>query len=93
VSSQSASRFGTPEDVARAFHDAYESLASSFGYKTRDASAVPWDDVPENNKALMIATVRNVLIERRMAIKGGPSDGEFERGRQAGIREAMDRLT
>lgn len=91
--SRSTCEFVTPEDVARAFHEAYESLAPSFGYKTRDASAVPWEDVPENNKALMVATIRNVLIERRLAIKGGPADGEFERGRQSGIREAMDRLT
>lgn len=91
--SQSGCEFVTPEDVARAFHDAYESFAPSFGYKTRDASAVPWEDVPENNRALMIATVRNVLIERRLAIKGGPLDGEFERGRQSGIQEAMRRLS
>jgi hypothetical protein len=46
---------------ARAFHDAYERLAPSFGYQTRKASAVPWDDVPADNKALMLATVRAVL--------------------------------
>jgi hypothetical protein len=54
----------TPEDVAEMFHDAYENFAPLFGYKTRDATAVPWDQVPEDNRALMIATIRNVLIER-----------------------------
>ena len=46
----------SPELLARRFHEAYERLAPDFGYKTREASAVPWDDVPEANKALMIAT-------------------------------------
>lgn len=50
------------DDVARAFHEAYERLAPGFGYKTRDASAVPWEDVPENNRALMSATVQQVWL-------------------------------
>lgn len=58
----------TPGDIARAFHEAYESLAGAFGYKTREESAVPWNEVPEPNKALMIATVRNIMCERRLAI-------------------------
>ena len=41
------------EEMARRFHEAYERLAPSFGYKTREASAVPWEDVPEQNKALI----------------------------------------
>lgn len=48
------------EDVARAFHEAYERLAPDFGYRTREASAKPWADVPEGNRALMIATVRAI---------------------------------
>jgi hypothetical protein len=54
----------TEDDVqryARAFHEAHERLAPSFGYKTRDRSAVPWDEVPDDNKGLMLATVRAVL--------------------------------
>jgi hypothetical protein len=53
-----------PEQVARQFHEAYERLAPSFGYETRKASAVPWEDVPENNRNLMIAVVKEVLTER-----------------------------
>jgi hypothetical protein len=48
------------EDIARAFHDAYERLAPSFGYSTRTSSAKPWAMVPAANKALMIATVGEV---------------------------------
>ena len=48
------------EDVARLFHDAYERLAPSFGYETRKASAVPWSDVPEPNRLLMVAVASEV---------------------------------
>jgi hypothetical protein len=50
----------TAEQVARLFHEAYERLAPSHGYETRKASAVPWDDVPEPNRSLMIAVAAEV---------------------------------
>lgn len=49
------------ELIAQAFHETYEKLAPDFGYKTREASAVPWEDVPENNRNLMVATTRSLL--------------------------------
>lgn len=49
------------ERVARMFHEAYERLAPQFSYSTRKASAVPWENVPENNRKLMVATVGEVL--------------------------------
>jgi hypothetical protein len=49
------------EVVARGFHETYERLAPEHGYKTRDASAVPWEDVPENNRSLMVAVARELL--------------------------------
>lgn len=52
-----------PETVARLFHENYERLAPEHGYETREASAVPWESVPEDNRALMIATVRAVWDE------------------------------
>lgn len=51
------------EQVAKLFHDTYERLAPEHGYKTRKASAVPWEDVPEKNRALMIATCKIVIAE------------------------------
>lgn len=48
-------------DVARMFHEAYEELAPAYNYETRKASAVPWEDVPDQNKRLMIATACRVL--------------------------------
>lgn len=47
--------------LARRFHEAYEALAPAFGYRTREASAKPWGDVPIQNKKLMIATAQAVL--------------------------------
>lgn len=49
------------ETLARAFHEAYERLAPSFGYETRKASAKPWNDVPEDNRRLMIAVCAELL--------------------------------
>ena len=51
----------TAEELARQFHETYERLAPSFGYETRKASAVPWKDVPEQNKTLMVAVADEVL--------------------------------
>jgi hypothetical protein len=52
-----------PEPIARRFHENYERLAPDFGYETRETSAVPWEMVPAQNKALMIATVAALLDE------------------------------
>lgn len=49
------------EGIAQAFHENYERLAPEHSYSTRKASAVPWVDVPENNKSLMIAVVEALL--------------------------------
>jgi hypothetical protein len=52
---------GSPAEVAKAFHETYEALAPEFGYRTREASAKPWAEVPVQNKALMIATVARLM--------------------------------
>jgi len=49
------------EAVAKFFHDTYERLMPQFHYQTRASSAVPWSDVPANNKELMIAVCREVI--------------------------------
>ena len=48
--------------IARAFHEQYEALAPLFDYKTRDASAVPWEQVPDSNRRLMTATVWQLIV-------------------------------
>lgn len=59
------------EKIAQAFHESYERQASAHSYETRKSSAVPWDDVPANNKALMMAVVRD-LFDRGI-IDTGPA--------------------
>lgn len=49
------------EELAKLFHATYEALAPSFNYQTRKASAVPWEEVPDANRHLMIATCRVLL--------------------------------
>ena len=48
------------EETAKLYHETYERLAPSYGYKNRDAKEVPWEDVPYNNKRLMIAVAKVV---------------------------------
>jgi hypothetical protein len=56
------------ETLARYFHETYERLAPVYGYTTRQATAVPWEQVPERNKRLMIAVSEEVLaLLRRSA--------------------------
>lgn len=50
-----------PESVAKLFHEAYERLAPTFQYETRQATRVRWENVPAHNKNLMIATAAEVL--------------------------------
>lgn len=63
---------GSPDAIARAFHESYERQAPDHGYRTREASAKPWSEVPMANKALMISVVRD-LIERGVIAPGEES--------------------
>ena len=49
------------EQLAKLFHETYEALAPKFGYETREASRKPWEDVPEQNRKLMIAVCSRLL--------------------------------
>lgn len=54
--------------LAQRFHELYEALAPSFDYETRPESAVRWEDVPENNRRLMVA-VADVLLDEMCAVR------------------------
>jgi hypothetical protein len=58
------------ERLARAFHETYERLAPDYDYKTREASAVAWEDVPKENRELMIATTTAIMADMRDLIRG-----------------------
>ena len=55
------------EQLAKLFHETYERLAPTFGYDAQRApgkgSGVPWEQVPERNKALMIAVADIIELE------------------------------
>jgi hypothetical protein len=60
--------------LARRFHEVYEELAPTFGYTTRRDSAVPWDEVPRENRHLMIATCAVLLRESPALASAGQDD-------------------
>ena len=62
---------GEAERVAAAFHASYERQAPHFGYRTREASAVPWEQVPDANRALMVSVVQD-LLDRGFVASGLP---------------------
>lgn len=73
----------TPEELAKQFHATYERLAPKFGYETRPQSRVEWEQVPEQNKMLMIATAAEVLawlhselVRRELMILGDVKNGD-----------------
>lgn len=52
-------------EIAQAFHEAYERLAPAFRYQTRAAlrgtTHEAWEQVPVENRALMCATVLELI--------------------------------
>jgi uncharacterized protein YegP (UPF0339 family) len=64
------------ERIAKRFHETYERLAPDHGYATREASAKPWDQIPEQNRELMVAVVEDLLAQ-----------GDIELGVLAGAEE------
>jgi hypothetical protein len=63
-----------PQEVARRFHLAYEQFAPDFGYETRPDTKV--FDPNSANGQLMIAVVRNVLIEQASAYLDHPAPAQ-----------------
>jgi len=51
--------------IARAFHDEYEAFAEANGWETQKRSRVAFDDLPAENRATMVSTVR-ALLDRRL---------------------------
>lgn len=50
-------------EIAKQFHTTYESFAPHHGWETQRRSRVVWDEVPEENKTLMMAVVNKLLID------------------------------
>jgi hypothetical protein len=75
------------EALAQRFHETYERLAPQFGYRTREESARPWEEIPERNQRLMVAVCAEILRdsgsrpEGENAERSGAVEGE---ARQSG---------
>ena len=50
-------------DLAHDFHLRYEEMAPEFGYVTNPRTAVPWEDLPADNKALMLAVAKRIWLD------------------------------
>jgi hypothetical protein len=57
------------EAIAREFHSSYEKLAPEFGWETQTASRKEWDEVPDENRELMVAVAQD-LISRQIVREG-----------------------
>lgn len=82
----------TPELIARTFHECYETLAPHFGWETQLQSRKEWTDVPESNKALMIATVRCTLIETLNLLNTAVEAADALEAAEARVEELTDAL-
>jgi hypothetical protein len=51
------------EAIARSVHVLYEKYAPEFGWNTHRESRGSWEEVPPENKALMIAVVKKLMID------------------------------
>jgi hypothetical protein len=73
------------EQIARRFHETYERLGPSFGWQTQESARdKDFDELPDSNRALMIATVTTLL--EGGAIEPGPA--VVENFREAGASSA-----
>ncbi len=62
MSQPTSERAALVEALARRFHDTYERLAPEYGWQTQESTrAKPWEEVPEHNRALMLATIGELL--------------------------------
>ena len=52
-----------PVALARRFHELYEDIAPSFSYETRPETRVPWEELPQANRFLMIAVCAAIQQE------------------------------
>lgn len=57
--------------IARWFHEEYEHLAPMYGWHTQEASRVAWDDLPDNQRRLMVHVVGNMLAARVVHARAG----------------------
>jgi hypothetical protein len=63
------------ETVAKLFHEQYERLAPSYGWKTNPSSACAWENLPHANRELMVHVVNVVLDAIGYSRPAAPTTG------------------
>lgn len=49
------------EQIARRFHEVYDARADIFGWSPAESTRVAWEDLPEENRNLMVSVVDILL--------------------------------
>lgn len=57
--------------IARQFHEEYEHMAPAYGWETQEASRADWDDLPSNQRRLMVHVIGN--LQAAGVISEGPN--------------------
>jgi len=73
------------EELAKKFHETYDALHQSILMRHVKPSAVPWEDVPTSNKALIIAILKKTSYGD--TLEAAEYEGEVEQLKKA-LREA-----
>jgi hypothetical protein len=61
------------EKIARAFHDEYEAFAAMHGWETQETTRTSFDDLPDENRRTMLATVQALLDRKILAASPHPA--------------------
>lgn len=74
--------------IAKEFHVEYEARADTHGWETQQTTRVAWDDLPIENRTLMVATV-HALLRRGVIAASVVSEQEIEAAEIATLTKEM----
>jgi hypothetical protein len=65
------------EELARLFHHYQGALSEDFQAVPKEATPQSWEEVPQDERKLMVAAARLALLELGTAAKQAPVDRRF----------------
>jgi hypothetical protein len=65
------------EKIAKRFHEVYEEIAPTMGWDTQERSKKSWEELPIENKWLMVKVVEQ-LLEEKVIYKGRGVNAQSE---------------
>ena len=82
------------EVLARRFHELYERIAPQFGYRTRKGTRVPWSELPDDNRELMLLVsgkiIEEIVSPREAGVVIKATAKGFESGRSSLAQRLAD---